>query len=86
MMTPDEGPPCHALTAAQVLAHWQTTAAGLDNTDAEQRRAQHGSNRLPEPPRRHPLLRFLAHFNNVLIHVLLGAAAVTALLAHWVDT
>ncbi|MCP5333657.1 MAG: HAD-IC family P-type ATPase [Pseudomonadales bacterium] len=86
MMTPDEGPPCHALTAAQVLAHWQTTAAGLDNTDAEQRRAQHGSNRLPAPPRRHPLLRFLAHFNNVLIHVLLGAAVVTALLAHWVDT
>ena len=31
-------------------------------------------------------MRFLAQFNNVLIYVLLGAAAVTAGLQHWVDT
>jgi len=78
--------PFHALTGEQVLQRLQTTAAGLDQAEAARRRQQYGPNRLPEPPRRHPLLRFLAHFHNVLIYVLLGAALVTALLAHWVDT
>lgn len=32
------------------------------------------------------MLRFLAHFNNVLIYVLIASAAVTAALQHWVDT
>ena len=44
----------------------------------------------PEPiaatERRGPVLRFLAQFNDALIYVLLGAAAVTALLGHWIDT
>ena len=86
MTSPDDSPPFHALTAEQVLERLQATAAGLDAAEAARRREQYGPNRLPEPPRRHPLLRFLAHFHNVLIYVLLGAAVVTALLAHWVDT
>src|SRR5690606_20095063 len=86
-MTSREGnSPVHALSAAQVLDQLQVTTAGLDQAEADRRRAHHGPNRLPEAPRRHPLLRFLAHFHNVLIYVLLGAAAITALLAHWVDT
>ena len=86
MTNPDDGTPFHALPAEQALTHLDATAAGLDSTEADRRRERHGANRLPEPPRRHTLLRFLAHFNNVLIYVLLGAAVVTALLAHWVDT
>jgi hypothetical protein len=44
-----------------------------------------------EPPARgaaaqRAFLRFLAHFHNVLIYVLIGAAVVTAALQHWVDT
>jgi magnesium-transporting ATPase (P-type) len=31
-------------------------------------------------------LRFLAHFNDVLIYVLLAAAVLTAVMGHWVDT
>ena len=31
-------------------------------------------------------MRFLAQFHNVLIYVLLGAAVVTGVLQHWVDT
>ncbi|NBB82700.1 MAG: HAD-IC family P-type ATPase, partial [Alphaproteobacteria bacterium] len=53
---------------------------------SERRLAAHGPNRLPEPPPRHPVLRFLAHFHNVLIYVLIASAAVTAMLQHWVDT
>jgi magnesium-transporting ATPase (P-type) len=40
--------------------------------------ASHGPNRLPEPPRRSALLRFLLQFHNILIYVLLGAAVITA--------
>ena len=32
------------------------------------------------------MLRFAQQFHNILIYVLLGCAAVTALLGHWVDT
>jgi calcium-translocating P-type ATPase len=35
---------------------------------------------------RGPLVRFLRHFHNVLIYVLIGAAVVTGALQHWVDT
>nr|WP_267869571.1 HAD-IC family P-type ATPase [Massilia agrisoli] len=41
---------------------------------------------LPPPAGRGPLQRMLAQFNNVLIYVLLGAAAITALLGHMVDS
>ena len=86
MTSPAGSPPFHALPAAQVLDRLQATASGLDETEAARRREHYGPNQLPEAPGRHPLLRFLAHFHNVLIYVLLGAAVVTALLAHWVDT
>jgi calcium-translocating P-type ATPase len=63
-----------------------TTPEGLASTEAARRLAQHGPNRLPEQRGRGPILRFLVHFNNVLIYVLLGAAVVTGVLQHWVDT
>ena len=79
-------PPFHTLSPEAALAAVRATPDGLSSEEAAQRREVHGPNRLPEPPRRSPVLRFLAHFHNVLIYVLLAAAAVTALLAHWVDT
>ncbi|HCZ48903.1 MAG TPA: carbonate dehydratase [Gammaproteobacteria bacterium] len=86
MTSPDDSPPFHALPGAQVLDRLQATASGLDVTEAARRREHYGPNQLPQAPERHPLLRFLAHFHNVLIYVLLGAAVVTVLLTHWVDT
>ena len=59
---------------------------GLGDEEASRRLAGHGPNRLPEPPRAGVLTRFLRQFANLLIYVLLTAAAVTALLGHWVDT
>ncbi|MCR9221811.1 MAG: HAD-IC family P-type ATPase [Alphaproteobacteria bacterium] len=61
-------------------------AQGLEAAEAARRLAAHGANRLPEAKRRGPLLRFLAQFHNLLIYVLLAAAAVTAVLGHLVDT
>ena len=76
----------HAEEAAAVLDALHSRAEGLNTAEAAQRLAQHGANRLPQAPRKHPLLRFLAHFHNVLIYVLLAAATVTAALGHWIDT
>lgn len=59
---------------------------GLAVAEIEARRAQYGANRLPEPKRAGPLMRFVRQFNNLLIYVLLVAGAVTALLGHFVDT
>ncbi|GAA0312299.1 HAD-IC family P-type ATPase [Rhodovulum strictum] len=76
----------HALSAPDALAAVQATPEGLASLEARRRLDTHGENRLPEPPRRSPVLRFLLQFNNVLIYVLLVAAVVTAALQHWVDT
>lgn len=81
-----ELPTAHALTPDAALILLGTNEGGLTSTEAERRLAEHGPNSLPEPPRRSTILRFLSHFNNVLIYVLLGAAMVTASLQHWVDT
>jgi len=81
------GPPRHhAITAADALDALAATADGLSAEAAARRLAAHGPNRLPEPPKRNPVLRFLSHFHNVLIYVLIASAAVTAALQHWVDT
>ena len=76
----------HALPAEEALRQLGASAGGLETEEAARRRVEHGANRLPEPPRRSPLLRFLSHFHNVLIYVLVASAAVTAALGHWVDT
>ena len=61
----------HSRPAADCLADLEARLAGLTTSEAEERLAAHGPNRLPEAKSRGPLLRFLAQFNNVLIQVLL---------------
>lgn len=78
--------PHHAIPAAEALAALGVTNTGLGAIEAQARLQAHGQNRLPKPPRRSPVLRFVSHFHNVLIYVLLGAAVITASLAHLVDT
>ena len=76
----------HNKTSDQTLSELETTHLGLSGVDASQRLITYGFNKLPEPKRRNVLLRFFHHFHNILIYVLLGAAAITALLGHVVDT
>ena len=77
----------HALDAMQVLERLQTDAtAGLSSAVVARRRAEHGPNRLAEVKPTHPLWRLALQFHNLLIYLLLGAASITALLGHWVDT
>jgi calcium-translocating P-type ATPase len=76
----------HARSVTECLEALVASADGLSGGEAARRFAQHGPNLLPEVRTRGPLMRFLAQFNNVLIYVLLGSAAVTAGLQHWIDT
>jgi calcium-translocating P-type ATPase len=76
----------HARPAIDCLTALNTTADGLTSPEGLRRLAEHGPNRLPEHHARGPVLRFLMQFHNVLIYVLLGAAVVTGVLQHWVDT
>ncbi|MFN4193295.1 MAG: cation-transporting P-type ATPase [Tabrizicola sp.] len=85
-MAADSTPAIHAETVRHALEAFEARAEGLTAAEAARRLAEHGPNRLPEIRARGPVIRFLAQFNNVLIYVLLGAAAVTAGLQHWVDT
>ncbi|MRU14759.1 cation-transporting P-type ATPase [Roseovarius sp. A21] len=76
----------HALVPAEVLEQMAATPEGLSSDEAARRLAAHGPNRAPEMQGRGAILRFLGHFHNVLIYVLIGSAMVTAALRHWVDT
>ncbi|TVQ54958.1 MAG: cation-transporting P-type ATPase [Rhodobacteraceae bacterium] len=76
----------HAAPLDEALEALDVTPEGLSAREAAKRLREHGPNRLPTQKRKNPILRFLSHFHDVLIYVLLGAAVVTALLQHWIDT
>ena len=76
----------HALDPDEVQRRLRSELAGLGEAEVQRRRALHGPNRLTPPKRRGPLLRFVLQFHNILLYVMLGAAAITAVLGHWVDT
>ena len=76
----------HDRDAAHVVAELASTNQGLSSGEAERRLRQHGPNSIPTGTRRHPVLRFLAQFNNALIYFMLAGAAAAAALGHFVDT
>ncbi|CUA93672.1 cation-translocating P-type ATPase [Thiomonas bhubaneswarensis] len=77
----------HAREAQQVAqALGVAPEVGLSPPEAAARLRQYGANRLPEPPRRGPWLRFALQFHNPLIYVLLASGAVTLALGDRVDT
>lgn len=76
----------HQYPADFVLESLSTTSDGLTESEAAARLETHGPNRLPDPARRSIVIRFLLHFHNILIYVLLGSAVITAILDHFVDT
>lgn len=84
-MKPDGYQDWHALGFDESAVALDTRAEGLTDEDARRRLAEHGPNRLPEPKRVHPALRFLGHFNSPLIYFLLVAAIAAFLLDHAVD-
>jgi len=75
----------HALSIEDVLQKLSCTREGLSNDGVRERISRYGPNQLPPPPHRSLIKRFFMQFHDVLIYVLLGAAAITALMADWVD-
>jgi magnesium-transporting ATPase (P-type) len=77
----------HNRGADAALAALETTrSGGLAPEEACRRLDEYGPNSLPAPERPGVLQRLLLQFHNVLIYVLLGAAVVTALLGHLLDS
>lgn len=79
-------PDAHAQHADDVLRRLDSQITGLSNEEAAERADRWGANRLPSPPRDGPIKRFLRHFHDILIYILIGAGLTTAALGHWVDT
>ncbi|MCI1193565.1 cation-transporting P-type ATPase [Calidifontimicrobium sp. SYSU G02091] len=63
-----------------------TQVHGLSSDEACARLARHGPNRLAEAKPPSAWARLARQFDNLLLYVLMAAAAVTALMGHWVDT
>ncbi|MGV0780505.1 HAD-IC family P-type ATPase [Mycolicibacterium sp. XJ775] len=75
----------HSRSATEVLEVLGSSGDGLDGDSARERLAAHGPNKLPEKRPRPAILRFFAHFNNVLIYILVAAGVLKAILGEWVD-
>ncbi|WP_309067583.1 HAD-IC family P-type ATPase [Microbacterium sp.] len=74
-----------AATPEDVVDHLQTRASGLSQAEVAERAERFGANELPEAKRKPAIVRFLSHFNDTLIYILLAAAAVKAVMADWLD-
>lgn len=75
----------HALGTDAVAQALGVSPAGLTTAEAAERLAVAGPNVLPEPERLPAWRRFLTHFNDTLIYILLGAAAIKAVMGDWLD-
>lgn len=79
-------PSWHSMKTEAVLEALGSDGDGISSQQAETSRKLYGLNRLPEPKRTNPVLRFFKHFQNILIYMLLGSSAITGFLGHWTDT
>jgi magnesium-transporting ATPase (P-type) len=81
-----DAPAWHALSVGEAVKRLSTdTETGLGAAEAADRLRKYGPNRLPEGRKQGPFMRFLAHFNNVLIYVLLAAGFTKLMLNLWID-
>ncbi len=76
----------HALSPKDAIDAIGTRSGGLTDAEVAARRERFGVNALPEEQPRTLLSRFLGQLDSLLIYVLLGAAAITLLLGHFIDT
>jgi magnesium-transporting ATPase (P-type) len=67
-------------TGQRICRNSITTPSVLESTAQK-----HGPNRLPEGKKRSPIARFFAHFNNVLVYVLLAAGFTKLMMSVWID-
>lgn len=75
----------HAMKTAEVLSALDADEKGLTKEEVSRRLDEYGPNELPSEEKPSALQRLLRQFKNVLIYVLLVAAAMTAVLGEWTD-
>ncbi len=78
-------PAWHALSTEQVFAQLNAAPAGLTGAEAARRLAEYGPNELRAADRISPWAVLLSQFKNVLIIILLIAAALSIVLGHGVE-
>lgn len=83
--TAEAAHPWHAHPAVDALTRLNSQDLGLTSSEAAQRLAQYGPNQLSMAEGPGLAQRIWAQINNVLILVLLAAAAITALIDHMLD-
>jgi len=76
----------HSLSAEAAVEKADSRPSGLEDAEIRERQERFGGNKLPEPGQKTALQRFLAQFHNILIYILIGAAVLTAVLGHWLDS
>ena len=74
-----------ALGAEEVAGLLGAELTGLSEDEASRRLEVVGENLLPETKKTHPVLKFLSHFNDTLIYILLAAAVIKAIMTDWLD-
>jgi Ca2+-transporting ATPase len=76
----------HELTATDVARLFDVDLqTGLTAAEVERRRQEHGWNELAEKPPRPAWIRFLLHFTDLMVLLLIGAAILSILLREWTD-
>ena len=77
----------YSLSVEDTVREQQTDIQkGLSSQEVQARLERYGENKLPEKEKQSFWIRFFKHFNDILIYVLFGAAIITTLLGHYVDT
>ena len=67
----------HAMPFGEVLRLLKSRKEGLFGQDIETRHKEHGLNIIPEKERKSLLVFFVSQFNNILMYILLAAAAIS---------
>lgn len=75
----------HTMQGTQALEAVDSHEGGLTDEQSRRRLAQYGPNKLAEGKKRTLLGIFLGQFTDLMIWVLIGAAALSGLLGEWVD-
>lgn len=76
----------HTLTVEETFSKLSVAPGGLDTQEASGRLAQYGRNELREGRKKTLLGRLLDQFRNVMVIILLVAAAISGFLGEWTDT
>lgn len=77
----------YALETNEILKILQSDInAGIAEKEVKDRLMKYGENILPQKKKRSAIIRFLAHFDDILIYVLFIAGIISAILGHYLDT